>query len=446
MKTQKRTLATAATAITAGLSLARSAYAAGDDLIKVGLVGCGGRGRGAALNALASNKGTMNIKITALGDAFKNMIDGTAQLLSDEFPQKVDIPEERRFAGLDCCDRVLGTDIDVILLCEPPGFRPRHFIKAIDAGKHVFAEKPVATDAPGTRMFLEASQKAKEKGKVICVGHHLRFEEKHIESIKRIHAGELGRLLYTRIFFNDQGVWVRPRSESQTEMQHQVTNWYYFNWLSGDHIVEQHVHDIDVMNWICGDTHPTEANGMGGRAVRIGPNYGEIFDHHSVEYTFADDVKGFSNCRHIPNCWNSFSEHAYCTDGHVDMDGHGAVRMYKKGNDTPVAQWGRPIDGHQTEMDVMFDAIANGKEMNLGEMGAIATMTAILGRMASYSGQRVTWEQAFNSNVDLFPPSLAWDADPGPKPGADGIYPSALQGVTREFDLPTRQGGRRRQP
>jgi len=443
MNTRKKFLTTtAATAMTAGLSLARSAYAAGDDLIKVGLVGCGGRGRGAALNALYSNKGTMNIKIVALGDAFKNMVDGTVQLLADEFPDKVDIPEERRFAGLDCCERVLDTDIDVILLCEPPGFRPRHFVKAVEAGKHIFAEKPVATDSPGVRMFLEANKIAKEKGKVICVGHHLRFEEKHIESIKRIHAGELGRLLYTRIFFNAGGVWVRPRSESQTEMQHQVTNWYYFNWLSGDHIVEQHVHDIDVMNWICGDAHPLEANGMGGRAVRIGPDYGEIFDHHTVEYTFANQVKGFSNCRHIPNCWDAFSEHAYCADGHVDMDGHGEVKMYKKGNDTPIAKWSRPIDGHQTEMDVMFDAIANGKEMNLGELGATATMTAILGRMASYSGRRVTWEQAMNSNVDLFPKSLAWDAEPGSKPGVDGIYPCAQQGVT--IDWTEEAGGRRR--
>jgi len=432
MTTPKRTLTTTAAAVTAGLSIARSAYAAGDDLIKVGLVGCGGRGRGAALNAIASNNGTMNIKVVALGDAFKNMIDGTAQLLSDEFPQKVDVPEERRFAGLDCCDRVLETDIDVVLLCEPPGFRPRHFVKAVEAGKHVFAEKPVATDAPGTRMFLEANKKAKEKGKVICVGHQLRFEEKHVESIKRIHAGELGRLLYTRIFYNCQGVWVRPRSESQTEMQHQVTNWYYFTWLSGDHIVEQHVHDIDVMNWVSGDTHPLEANGMGGRAVRVGPNYGEIFDHHSVEYTFADGVKGFSNCRHIPNCWISYEQHAHCTDGHVDMS-YGDAKMYRKGNSTPIAQWERPIAGHQKEMDTLFGAIANGTEMNNGDRSAVSTMTAILGRMASYSGQRVTWEQAFHSDVDLFPPSLAWDAEPRTKPGPDGIYPSALQGVTVSF-------------
>ncbi|MGL6226775.1 MAG: Gfo/Idh/MocA family protein [Thermoguttaceae bacterium] len=417
-------------AITAGLSWARSVHASGSETIKIGLVGCGGRGRGAAYNAL-KNATVPHVKLVALADAFKNMIDGTVQLLGDEFPGKIDVPEERRFAGLDCCERLLETDVDVVLLCEPPGFRPRHFVAAVDAGKHVFAEKPVATDAPGVRMFLKAGQKAKENGKVVCVGHHLRFEPKHVESIDRIHQGEIGDLLYMKIFFNDAGVWTRPRTGGQTEMQHQVSNWYYFNWLSGDHIVEQHVHDIDVMNWIAGDRHPIEANGMGGRSVRIGPQYGEIFDHHSVEYKFDDQVTGFSNCRHIPNCWNSFSEHAYGSKGHVDMDGHGRVTLYAKGKE-PVS-WERTYDGHQTEMDVMFDAIANSKEMNLAERGAIATLTAIMGRMASYSGRVVKWEDALNSNVDLFPKSLSWDADPGPKPDVEGIYPCAQQGITVEW-------------
>ncbi|MGL6197184.1 MAG: Gfo/Idh/MocA family protein [Thermoguttaceae bacterium] len=430
MKKSSKRIVTAGAVAASAISVSRSVHAAGSDVIKFGLVGCGGRGRGAAYNVLDS-KEYPNTKLVALGDAFKNMVDGTVAALSDPFPGKVDVPEERRFAGLDCCERLLETDVDLVLLCEPPGFRPRHFVDAVNAGKHVFAEKPVATDALGTRMFYEASELAKKKGKVICVGHHLRFEPKHTESIKMIHDGAIGDLMYTRIFFNDGGVWVRPRAPEQTEMQHQVSNWYYFNWLSGDHIVEQHVHDIDVMNWICGDSHPVSANGMGGRAVRIGPQYGEIFDHHTVEYSFNDTLKGFSNCRHIPNCWNSFSEHAYGSNGHVDMDGHGRVTLYAKGKE-PIS-WERTYDGHQTEMDVMLSAIANGTEMNLGERGAIATMTAILGRMASYSGRTVTWEQAWNSNVDLFPKSLAWDAEPGPKPGPDGIYPCAQQGQTIEW-------------
>ncbi len=429
-KSRTITGAVSAAGAALGLSLARSAYAAGNDLIKIGLIGCGGRGRGAVANAL-SNTGAANVKLTALGDAFKNMVEGTVQLMSDSFPGKVDVPEERRFTGLDCCEKLLATDVDVVLLCEPPGFRPRHFVAAVEAGKHIFAEKPVATDAPGVRMFWEASKKAKEKGKVICVGHHLRFEPKHYESIKRIHDGEIGDLLYMRIFYNDAGVWTRPRTAGQTEMQHQVSNWYYFNWLSGDHIVEQHVHDIDVMNWIASDGHPLEANGMGGRQVRIGPEYGEIFDHHTVEYTYPGGITGVSNCRHIPNCWNAFSEHAYGSKGHVDMDGHGRVTLYAQGKE-PIS-WERTYDGHQTEMDVMFDAIAHGKEMNLGERGAIATMTAIMGRMASYSGRVVKWEEALNSNVDLFPKTLAWDAEPGPKPGPDGIYPCAKQGITIEW-------------
>ena len=402
--------------------------------IKIGLIGCGGRGRGAARNALL-NAGYPNVKLTAIADAFPQILDATVKTFSTPesgLADKIDLPEERRFSGLDCCEQLLKTDVDVVLLCEPPGFRPRHFQAAIDAGKHVFAEKPVAVDAPGVNIFRNVSKKAADNKQVVVVGHHLRYENKHTESIKMIHDGAIGELLYMRIFFNTGYLWTRPRREGQTEMQHQVSNWYYFNWLSGDHIVEQHVHDIDVMNWMNRDMLPTEANGMGGRQVRIGKEFGEIFDHHAVEYTYANGVKGISCCRQINNCWNAFTEHAYGTLGHVDMDGHGLVKMYIRGKE-PIT-WKRDKDGHQTEMDVMFKVIAGeGDYLNTGVQAADATLTAILGRMATYSGKRVTWEEASNSKLDLFPQSLAWDADPGPKPDDRGIYPCAVPGQTVAF-------------
>jgi predicted dehydrogenase len=211
-------------------------------------------------------------------------------------------------------------------------------------------------------------------------------------------------------------------------MQFQVRNWYYFNWLSGDHIVEQHVHDLDVCNWIK-QGPPVEAQGAGGRQVRIGPDYGEIFDHHSVEFTYADGSKMFSYCRHIPRCWNSFSQHAHGTKGEVHIEGHGRAELRINGQD--ALRWDRGPDGHQVEHDHLFAALLAGKAYNEGDYGASSTMTAILGRMASYSGQVLKYDDALNSEINLFPSSLAWDAEPPVQPGEDGLYPCATPGTTK---------------
>jgi predicted dehydrogenase len=317
--------------------------------------------------------------------------------------------------------------VDVVLLCGPPGFRPEQFEAAVKAGKHVFMEKPVATDSPGVRRIMAANEEAKQKNLAVAVGHHLRQEVKHQEAIARIHEGAIGELCYTRAYFNSTGVWVRPRQPDQTEMQYQTRNWYYFTWLSGDHIVEQHVHDLDVCNWMA-NALPVEANGMGGRQVRTGKDVGEIFDHHFVEFTYANGLRMFSQCRHQPGCWNSFSEHAHGTKGYVNIQGHGGAEMVV-GEDR--VRWDRGPDGHQVEMDVLFQKIAAGQPHNEGDYGATSTMTAILGRMATYSGKIVKWDEALASNLELVPRQLSWDADPGPKPGPDGIYPCAIPGVTQ---------------
>ncbi|MDR0869561.1 MAG: Gfo/Idh/MocA family oxidoreductase [Planctomycetaceae bacterium] len=398
--------------------------------LKIGLVGCGGRGRGAVVNALR-NTATKDVKVTALADAFPDSIDGTVNLLASQFPNQTAIPREQMFSGLDCCEKLLKTDVDVVLLCEPPGFRPRHFVAAVESGKHIFSEKPVAVDAPGVRMFLEANQKAKKNKQIVLVGHHLRYEPKHYESIKMVHDGAIGDIIYAKIFFDTNDIWTRARRPEQTEMEYQVKNWYHFTWLSGDHIVEQHVHDIDVMNWFMKDQHPVEANGMGGR-THHGNQYGEINDYNAVEFVYGErEIRGFSDCRQINGCWNSFSEHVYGTKGCLNMDGHGDVVLRVNGKEPKV--WKRTYDGHQYEMDALFDAVVNGKELNFGDIAANSTMTAILGRMAAYSGKVVKWEQAFRSDLDTFPKVLAWDAEPGPKADADGIYPCAKQGVTKAF-------------
>ncbi len=412
---------------TAGLSLARSAHAAGGDLIKIALIGCGGRGRGAAVNALR-NASHPNVKLVAVADAFQSALDLSLKAIQQECGDKVDVPPERQFVGLDGYQKAIDCGVDMVLLCTPPGFRPVQIEAAVEAGKIIFTEKPIAVDAPGYRRVVAANEKAKAKNLPVAIGHHLRHEVKHKEIIRRIHEGAIGDLKFMRAYFNSSGVWTRPRQEGMTEMEYQVNNWYYFNWLSGDHIVEQHVHDLDVMNWIA-QGHPVDANGMGGRQVRISKDHGEIFDHHCVEFTYAGGLKMFSFCRHIPNCWNSFSEHAHGTKGFASIEGHGRADLFVDGQQPQ--KWERGPDGHQLEQDDFFAAIAAGQPYNELGWGADASLTAILGRMATYSGKIVTWDEAVASQIDTSPSGYTFNDAPQPKPGPDGIYPCAIPGVTR---------------
>jgi predicted dehydrogenase len=416
-----------AAGLASGLALARSAHAAGSDEIKIALVGCGGRGCGAAVNALRTKA---NVKLVAMADAFQSRLDAGVHAVEAMGGDKFDVPKERQFAGLTAYQQAIDSDADVVFLCSPPGFRPAQFEAAVKAGKHVFMEKPVAVDAPGVRRVLAANQAAKKKGLAVAVGHHLRHEAKHREVIQRLQDGIIGDINLMRAYFCSGGVWVRPRQDGEAEMHYQIRNWYYFTWLSGDHIVEQHVHDLDVINWLK-NAHPVRANGMGGREVRKGPDYGEIFDHHAVEFDYADGSKLMSFCRHIPNCWNSFAEYAHGTKGYADIEGHGRSVIYVDGQE-PL-RWNRDRDGHQVEQDDFFAALLANEPYNEGDYGATSTMTAIMGRMATYSGRVVTWGEAFNSQLDLSPAALDFDAEVPVKPGPDGIYACAVPGVTNAW-------------
>jgi myo-inositol 2-dehydrogenase/D-chiro-inositol 1-dehydrogenase len=426
---KRSTAAVAGAALAGGLSVARSAHAAGSDVIKIALIGCGGRGTGAAVEAL-KNKATRNVKLVALADAFRDRVDACLKAVQGECKDQVDVPEERKFTGLDCHQKALACDVDMVLLCTPPGFRPMQFEAAVKAGKHVFMEKPLATDAPGVRRIRAANQEARKKGLLVAVGHHLRHEDKHRQVVKRIHDGAIGDLKFLRAYFDTGAIWVRPRRSDQTEMQYQVRNWYHFTWICGDHIVEQHVHDLDVCNWIHGG-HPVEANGMGGRQVCTAKDQGEIFDHHAVEFTYDDGVKLFSYCRQIDGCWGSFSQHAHGTKGYAAIEGHGTSELHVDGQ--PPMRWRRIGDGHQIEHDDLFAALIAGQPYNEADWAADSTMTAILGRMATYSGQVVTWEQGTKSQLDLMPKTLAWDAQPPVKPDKNGYYACAMPGLTKAF-------------
>ena len=301
----------------AGLALNSAVHAGTDDTIKVGLVGCGGRGKGAAKQALSTEG---RVKLISVADAFEDAARSAAPelkaSLGSEKQDRVEVEEDHMFWGFDAYEKLIGSGVDLVILATPPGFRPIHFEAAVKAGKNVFMEKPVAVDGPGVRQVLEANKLAKQKKLKVGVGLQRHHQASYMETVKRLQDGMIGDLLAFRAYWNGGGVW-EPRvnhEQVKSEMEYQMRNWYYYTWLCGDHIVEQHIHNLDVCNWVIGD-HPLRCNGMGGRQVRTANRYGEIYDHHFVEFEYPDGIRVFSQCRHIPNCWNSVSEWVQGADG-----------------------------------------------------------------------------------------------------------------------------------
>ncbi|WP_345268241.1 Gfo/Idh/MocA family oxidoreductase [Nibrella viscosa] len=404
-----------------------------DDTIKVALIGCGGRGKGAAQQALNTKQ---NVKIVALADAFRDRLDDAYKVLTSRELKdasgnpKVDVPDERKFVGFDGYKQAIAL-ADVVILATPPGFRPMHFEEAVRQGKHVFMEKPVATDAPGVRRVLAAAEEAKKKKLNVVTGLQRRYQPSYREMVKRIQDGALGDIIGGQVYWVSGGVWQNPRKPGQTEMDYQMRNWYYFNWLCGDHITEQHVHNIDVANWVK-NSYPVSCQGTGGRQVRTDKNYGEIFDHHIVDFVYADGTTINSQCRHYEGTYSRVDEMFLGTKGKVEgMEKKASALMAYNG--TPIYSYNAKADGnpYQIEHDELFAAIAKGEyKFADAERTAKSTMTSIMGRMATYSGKVVKWEEALNSQIDLFPDRLAWDAMPKVLPNADGYYPIAVPGKT----------------
>jgi predicted dehydrogenase len=417
---------TAAAAAVAGAALAgpqsllRTAHAAGGDLLRVGLVGCGGRGTGAANEALRADK---NVKLTAMADLFADRLEASLSGLKkqDGLAEKIDVPPERRFAGFDAYKQLLNSGVDVILLASPPHYRPMHLKAAVEAGVHIFAEKPVAVDAPGVRAVLKTCEEARKKNLSVVSGLCLRYSQGFQEIVKRVHDGAIGEIHTLQANDYRGGIWVKKRQPDWTDMHWQNRNWYYYTWLSGDFNVEQHVHFLDVCAWLMKDQYPVRAVGMGGRQVRTGPEYGNIFDHHSVVYEYADGAKLFSNTRQMPGCRGDMSAHAAGSKGRCGIvERKGGLTI------TGAEKWtyGGPENNiYQTEHDVLFAGIRAGKPVNNGDYMARSTLLAILGRMATYTGQSITWEQAMNSKEDLSPPKYEW--------GPLAEPPVAVPGVTK---------------
>jgi len=401
-------------------------FSGADDVIKIALIGCGGRGTGAATQALLSKQ---NVKLVAMADAFSDRLEGCYKTIIEEdasLKSKMDVPAERRFVGFDAYLKAIPL-ADVVILTTPPGFRPIHFDEAIKQGKHVFMEKPVATDPAGIMKVLATAEIAKQKKLNVVVGLQRHYQNSYRELYKKKDL--IGDITSAQVWWNNDGVWVNKRKYGQTEMEYQMRNWYYFNWLCGDHITEQHIHNIDVMNWFKG-SYPVKAQGMGGRQVRKGKEYGEIFDHHYVEFTYADGSILNSQCRHIPGTASRVDEMLVGTKGIIrcdeatikDAKGKELFRFDKKGENNP----------YQTEHDELFAAIAKGEyKFANAENGAKSTMTSILGRMATYSGQIIEWDSAINSGLDIMPKIYDWNALPPVLPNDDGYYPIAVPGVTK---------------
>jgi predicted dehydrogenase len=387
---------TAAAAVAAGLGRVPGAWAAGSDTIRVGLIGCGGRGTGAAGNVLASSPG---VKLVAMGDAFADRLEGAKAELAKKpaLAGMVDVPKERSFVGLDAYQKVLATDVDYVILATPPGFRPEHLKAAVAAGKHIFTEKPVAVDGPGIRAVLAAYEEAKAKNLGIAAGTQRRHGNGYRETIQRVHDGAIGEIVSARCYWNQGGLWNKPRQPEWSDLEWQMRNWLYFTWLSGDHIVEQHVHNLDVVNWATG-AHPVSALGIGGRQVRTGPEYGHIFDHFTIDFEYPGGVHALSMCRQMPGC-----------EGRVEEGLVGTLGACDTAQDTPN-------DAYVQEHTDLVASIRAGAPINELRTVAESTLTAIMARMSAYTGKAVTWEQALGSQQALVPPSaqLAWGPMPVP--------------------------------
>ena len=440
MSTSRRNfLHTTTMASGAVLAIQQGAHAAGSDIIKVGLVGCGGRGTGAASNAINADPG---VRLVAMADLFEDRLKMSLEQLKKAHPDAVEVIPERCFTGFDCYKELIAGDVDVVLLATPPHFRPIHLAAAIEAGKHVFAEKPIAVDATGVRQVIATCEQARKKNLSVVSGLCWRYNTVIRETIKRVHDGAIGDIVAVQSTRNLGYLWQHARLPEWTEMEFQMRNWYYFTWLSGDHNVEQQIHGLDKCSWAMKDKAPATAWAISGRQVRVDSKWGNIYDHHAVVYEYDDGARFYALARQQQGCWNDYSEMIMGTKGRcdlqkgsiegetnwsygkgaADLSGFGVQRGRKTGAERPM---------HQIEQDEMFAAIRAGKPINNGDYMCQSTLLAIMGRTAGYTGQRLTWDQMKESKLDLSPKGYTFDTDPPILPEPDGKYPIANPGVTK---------------
>ncbi|TVP99474.1 MAG: twin-arginine translocation signal domain-containing protein [Balneolaceae bacterium] len=429
-----------ASSLTAGglllgsLPIQVSAYSAGSDTIKVALIGCGDRGTGAAVQSLNADRG---VKLVAMADILEDRLTESYNTLTQRFggSEQLDVSEDRKFVGFDGYKHAIDL-ADVVILTTPTFFRPLHFEYAVNHGKHVFMEKPVAVDAAGVRRVLESGEVAKDKGLNVVVGLQRRYQNSYRELYRRLQNGEIGDVIAGRVYWNQGPFYFRPRQPGWSELEHQIRNHFHFIWQAGDQVLDQMIHNIDVANWFIGE-FPITAQGMGGREVRTGKEYGQIFDHNFVEFTYPGGAVVSAQCRQIPGCYNIVTERFSGTNGFLSTGGPEgpSIRDRQQNNRFRYEGMDDPSP-YQVEHDELYEAIRGGHIIDNTEYGAKSTMASIMGFMATYSGQFLTWDDAINSNKrmyphhDLNPEDVTWDTPAPVQPFEDGYYPVPVPGVT----------------
>jgi predicted dehydrogenase len=383
-----------AASLAAALPRIPGAYAAGSDTIRVGVMGCGGRGTGAAIDCLNAAPG---VEIVAMFDLFRDRVESSLAEIKKAHPDKVKVPPERVFTGFDGFKKLADcSDVNLVVMAAPPGFRPMHLQAAIEAGKHVFMEKPVAVDPVGVRSIIASAELAEEKGLAIVAGTQRRHQARYLDLIKRVHDGAIGELVGGQCYWNQGDLWVKKKEAGMSDMEWQCRNWLYFTWISGDHIVEQHIHNIDVINWAFGSL-PVKVMGMGGRQQRTAPEYGNIFDHFAVEFEYPNGVRVMSMCRQIQGCADRVEERIVGTKGYAF--GYGEIH----GENFWKFDAEEPNPYVQEHADLLA-GIRSGKPLNEGRRVAESTLCAIMGRMSAYTGRAISWDWAMSSSqLDLSP-------------------------------------------
>ncbi len=380
--------------------------------LRVGVIGCGGRGTGAALQALRADKDAV---LVAMGDVFQERIDACLKNLTEELGDaaaaQVRVDPDKRFTGFDAYRKVIDAGVDVVLLTSYPAFRPAHLKAAVDAGKHVFAEKPVAVDGPGVRSVLASAAEAKRKNLALMVGFCWRHNDGMKSMFEQINGGAVGDVLSVHTTYHTTTLSKRPRKPEWGDLEFQMRNWWHFTWISGDHIVEQAVHSIDRLNWALDDRLPTKVTCLGGRAARSGPEHGNVFDHFAAVYEYEGGLRAFHTCRQQDGTPNDNTDYVYGTKGMAVVNGWNPTYVVKDLAGKETWRYAGPTDRdmYQNEHDTLFASIRSGKPFNDGERSTNSTLTAIMARMAAYTGQAITWQQALDSAESLVPDALAFD-------------------------------------
>lgn len=425
--TRRKFLKTGAATLVGGAlleSLPLHSYAQTDKTIKIGLVGCGGRGTGAAFEALQASK---SVKLVAMGDVFEDILNSSYTKIAAQFKDQVDVPAKRKFSGLNAYEKVIA-ECDAVILATPPPFRPAHFEAAIKADKHVFMEKPLAVDAPGYRKIMEVGKLAEAKKLNVVVGLQNRYDISYQEMIGKIREGALGDIASVDVYYNVGAPTIHARKPGQTELEYQLRNWRYFGWLWGGQLAGQAIHQIDVINWFMQD-YPNIASGIGGRQLFNGPNQGNTFDHQYVEYIYPNGVRMHVQCRNMDNCGVRQGFYIRGTRGYADE----RSRIFNL--DNQIIWRYKDVDemtgSTQLEQNVFINAISKGPYVNNTAYGANSTLTTIMGRMATHSGQPVNLEEVLASDLSIVPDRLTWDAKMPDEPGADGNYAIPVPGKTR---------------